>query len=157
MKGKLLHIGQRRDAFSMMELVFVIIILGILAAIAIPRLSLTRSDAQLIAVENDIVSAINAIQREVFSQNIEPSNIDGIRMLELAGLSPSRWVAQGNGVRLAKNGVLDVQNDCITLMQENGKLVFFVQPKADSTLCTKLLERHQARREVPLSTSNAIF
>ena len=149
MKGKLLHIGQRRDAFSMMELVFVIIILGILAAIAIPRLSLTRSDAQLIAVENDIVSAINAIQREVFSQNIEPSNI--------AGLSPSRWVAQGNGVRLAKNGVLDVQNDCITLMQENGKLVFFVQPKADSTLCTKLLERHQARREVPLSTSNAIF
>ena len=90
MKGKLLHIGQRRDAFSMMELVFVIIILGILAAIAIPRLSLTRSDAQLIAVENDIVSAINAIQREVFSQNIEPSNIDGIRMLELAGLSPSR-------------------------------------------------------------------
>ena len=64
------YIRTKRGAFSMMELVFVIIILGILAAIALPRLSLTRSDAQLIAVENDIIGALNAIQREVFSQNI---------------------------------------------------------------------------------------
>ena len=151
------YIRTKRGAFSMMELVFVIIILGILAAIALPRLSLTRSDAQLIAVENDIIGALNAIQREVFSQNIEPSTLDGVKMLELAGLSHSRWIAQTNGVRLAKNGVLDTQNDCITLMQENGKIIFFIQPKADSTLCTKLLERHKMRREVPLSTSNAIF
>lgn len=148
---------KKRLAFSMLELVFVIIILGILAAIAIPRFSLTRSDAQLIAVENDIISAINAIQREVFSQNIEPNSIDGHRILDLSGLSESRWVVQGNGVRLAKNGILDTQNDCITLMQENGKIIFFVQQKADSTLCSKLLDRHKTRREVPLSTSNAIF
>lgn len=147
----------KRGAFSMMELVFVIIILGILAAIAIPRLSLTRSDAQLIAVENDIISALNALQREVFSQNIEPSSIDGVKILELAGLSHSRWVAQGNGVKLAKNGVLDSQNDCITLAQDNGKLVFSVQQKADSTLCLKPFERHKTTREVPLSNSNAIF
>ncbi len=147
----------KRGAFSMMELVFVIIILGILAAIAIPRLSLTRSDAQLIAVENDIISALNALQREVFSQNIEPSSIDGVKILELAGLSHSRWVAQGNGVKLAKNGVLDSQNDCITLAQDNGKLVFSVQQKADSALCLKLFERHKTTREVPLSNSNAIF
>lgn len=153
----ILHRGYKRGAFSMLELVFVIIILGIIAAMAIPRLSFTRSDAQLIAVENDIISAINALQREVFTQNIEPSSIDGALMLELAGLSHSRWVAQGNGVRLAKKGVIDTQNDCVTLMQENGKIVFFVQQKADSTLCTKLLERHTTRREVPLSTSNAIF
>lgn len=150
-------LSSSRPAFSMMELVFVIIILGILAAIAIPRLSLTRSDAQLIAVENDIISALNAIQREVFSQNIEPSSIDGARILELSGLSHSRWIAQGNGVRLAKNGVLDTQNDCITLMQDNGNLLFSVQQKADSSLCTKLFERHKTQRIVPLSTSNAIF
>ncbi|WP_334082817.1 prepilin-type N-terminal cleavage/methylation domain-containing protein [Helicobacter typhlonius] len=146
-----------RGAFSMLELVFVIIILGILAAIAIPRLSFTRADAQLIAVENDIVSAINAIQREVFSQNLEPNSIDGAQMIDLAGLSHSRWIAQGNGIKLAKNGAVDSQNDCIHLSQEQGKIVFFVQPKADSTLCAKLLERHKTRREVPLSTSNAIF
>lgn len=141
----------------MMELVFVIIILGILAAIAIPKLSLTRSDAQLIAIENDIISAINAIQREVFSQNIEPSTIDGAKILELTGLSTSRWIAQGSGIKLAKNGAIDTQNDCITLQQNQGKIVFFVAQKADSSLCAKLLERHKTQREVPLSTSNAIF
>lgn len=148
---------QSHRAFSMMELVFVIIILGILAAIAIPRFSLTRSDAQLIAIENDIMSALNSIQREVFSQNIEPRSIDGVKILELSGLSHSRWIAQGNGIRLAKNGVLDAQNDCITLSQDNGRLIFFVQQKADSTICSKLFDRHKVRREVPLSTSNAIF
>lgn len=151
------HFKRKRAAFSMMELVFVIIILGILAAIAIPRLSLTRGDAQLIAIENDILSALNAIQREVFSQNIEPSSLSGAKMLDLAGLSPSRWIAQNNGIRLAKNGTIDTQNDCINFTQENGNLVFFVQQKADSTLCEKLLKRHQTRRIVPLSTSNAIF
>ncbi len=144
-------------AFSMMELVFVIIILGILAAIALPRLSLTRSDAQLVAVENDIISTLNALQREVFSQNISPSSIDGAKILELAGLSQSRWVAQGNGIKLAKNGSIDAENDCITLMQENGKLIFSIIPKPDSPLCEKLSKRHPTRKEVPLSTSNAIF
>lgn len=148
---------RRRSAFSMMELVFVIIILGILAAIAIPRFSLTRSDAQLIAIENDIISAMNAIQREVFSQNIEPTTLDGQKMITLAGLSPTRWVAQGNGIKLAKNGSVDGANDCISFTQEQGKLVLSVQAKADSTLCSKLADRHKLKREIPLSTSNAIF
>lgn len=152
-----IHHSPLRPAFSMMELVFVIIILGILAAIAIPRFSLTRSDAQLIAIESDIMSAINATQREVFSQNIEPSTLDGAMILRLSGLSQTRWIAQGNGIKLAKSGVLDSANDCITLTQENGKLVFFVQNKPDSTLCVKLFERHKTRKEIPLSTSNAIF
>ena len=52
-----------RGAFSMLELVFVIVILGILAAIAIPRFSLTRIDAQVVAIENDINNAISTIQR----------------------------------------------------------------------------------------------
>lgn len=150
-------ITQSRPAFSMMELVFVIIILGILAAVAIPRLSLTRSDAQLVAIENDIVGAINTIQREVFSQNIEPSTLDGNTMLALSGLSHTRWIAQGNALYLAKNGSIDVANDCIRFSQERGKLIFFIQPKPDSSLCTKLLERHKSPKEVPLSTSNAIF
>ena len=146
-----------RKAFSMMELVFVIIILGILAAIALPRLSLTRSDAQLIAVENDIISTLNALQREVFSQNIAPNSIDGAKILELAGLSTSRWIAQNNGIKLAKNGSVDMENDCVSLMQENGKLILSIQVKPDSPLCEKLLKRHPTRKEIPLSTSNAIF
>ncbi len=35
----------KHDAFTMIELVFVIVVLGILAAVAIPRLAATRDDA----------------------------------------------------------------------------------------------------------------
>ena len=35
----------RRKAFSMIELVFVIVVIGILASIAIPKLSATKQDA----------------------------------------------------------------------------------------------------------------
>ena len=36
-----------KNAFTMIELIFVIVILGILAAVAIPKLAATRDDAQV--------------------------------------------------------------------------------------------------------------
>lgn len=49
----------KRFGFTMIELVFVIVVLGILAAIAIPRLAATRDDAQVAKGRSD-VSAIRA-------------------------------------------------------------------------------------------------
>ncbi|DAB38187.1 MAG: hypothetical protein A2023_04745 [Sulfuricurvum sp. GWF2_44_89] len=49
----------KRFAFTMIELVFVIVVLGILAAIAIPRLAATRDDAEIAKGRSD-VSAIRA-------------------------------------------------------------------------------------------------
>ncbi|MDP3292945.1 MAG: prepilin-type N-terminal cleavage/methylation domain-containing protein [Sulfuricurvum sp.] len=49
----------KRLAFTMIELVFVIVILGILTAIAIPRLAATRTDAEIAKGRSD-VSAIRA-------------------------------------------------------------------------------------------------
>ena len=51
----------KRYAFTMIELVFVIVILGILAAVAIPRLAATRDDAQNVMMAQNIMTGAGEI------------------------------------------------------------------------------------------------
>lgn len=53
-----------RKAFSMIELVFVIVVLGILAAIAIPKFAATRDDAQIAKGRSDVAAIRAAILSE---------------------------------------------------------------------------------------------
>lgn len=48
-----------KKAFTMIELIFVIVILGILSAVALPRLAATRDDAQAVKLATNIRTAIN--------------------------------------------------------------------------------------------------
>ena len=43
----------KRSGFSMIELVFVIVILGVLATVAVPRFVETRTDAQVATARSD--------------------------------------------------------------------------------------------------------
>jgi len=54
-------LDNKRNAFTMIELVFVIVVLGILAAVAIPRFAATRTDAEISKGRADIASIRSAI------------------------------------------------------------------------------------------------
>jgi len=58
-----------RRGFTMIELVFVIVILGILASIAIPRLAASRDDARAVSVKQDISTLSQAVAAWYQSQN----------------------------------------------------------------------------------------
>lgn len=54
----------KKNGFTMIELVFVIVVLGILAAIAVPRLAATRDDAQITKGRSDVAAIRAAIVSE---------------------------------------------------------------------------------------------
>lgn len=53
-----------KKAFTMMELIFVITIIGILAAIAVPKFAATRSDAEVTKAKATIASVKAALSTE---------------------------------------------------------------------------------------------
>ncbi len=53
-----------KNAFTMIEMVFVIVILGILAAVAVPKLAATRTDATITKGRADISSIRSGIMTE---------------------------------------------------------------------------------------------
>jgi general secretion pathway protein G len=64
-----------KKSFTMIELIFVIVILGILAAVAIPKLAATRDDADIAGKVSKIASVQNEIVSHVFSQVAVDTNL----------------------------------------------------------------------------------
>lgn len=54
----------KKSAFTMIELVFVIVVLGILAAVALPRMGGTMSQAQLAKARGDVAAIRTSIASE---------------------------------------------------------------------------------------------
>ena len=66
-----------RKGFTMIELIFVIVILGILAAVAIPKLAATRDDAEISKVVTNVSTAVADISayytshKDGFANNVD--------------------------------------------------------------------------------------
>ncbi|MGX2971827.1 type II secretion system protein [Helicobacter sp. T3_23-1059] len=142
-----------KSAFSLIELVFVIAVVGILAAIAIPKLSATRTDAQYAAINKDIQAIISSIQVAATTQDNLASSLKGDFIMRIAGLSPLRWIAQGNGVRLSKDGTIDTQNNCVIIDASAQTLNIEIAPLSSSPLCQKLLKAYPNPLRINLQDS----
>ena len=73
-----------KQAFTMIELIFVIVIIGILAVIAIPKLSATRDDAKTVVELNNIVNCIQDLASSYTSRYIEDNNTANCNAIECA-------------------------------------------------------------------------
>ena len=128
-----------KRGFTMIELIFVIVILGILAAVAIPKFMATRTDAQVAAKGQEIQSAVQEISNYVTSQGGEANSTELTNMSQV--LTQLANQGKGNEDDNSSNGdkIFDFNstkgNTCIVL-ETNTTALQVKHGSAKDQICT---------------------
>ena len=140
---------KKKYAFTMIELVFVIVVLGILAAIAIPKFAATRTDAIIAKGRSDVASIRSGIINERQSRLIKGD----VTFIDPANLSTSDGLFAGVLTYPIKDSSADghwhkVDNNTYTFKVGDQTCTFiytqstgrFDLNTTGSTICSKLVE-----------------
>ena len=133
---------KKRAGFTMIELIFVIVILGILAAVAIPKLAATRDDAQISKIVTNITTAQGEISGYTLSQGTAPTDEANLTLasnviklgIDTGYVSTSATVTvvgTGRAVRFAD----DQNNTCATIEVNTTHMAVVIPASPVGNIC----------------------
>ena len=130
-----------KKAFTMIELIFVIVILGILAAIAIPKLAATRNDAKIASIAMSTGDACIEIIEYAVSNGSTTNNLEVMSNGIAALINTGRAYKSNNkviikidsvdcvGIEVVANGNNDDLN--VSYISTTNNLCLALQNKID--------------------------
>ncbi len=101
-KGQTMKQTNMRHGFTMIELIFVIVIIGILAVIAIPKLNATRDDAKVVTELQNLSTCLNDDGAAYTAQGAEDNTSSACKNLKCFQVGDSN-TTDGN-VTIVNNG-----------------------------------------------------
>ena len=87
---------QNRKGFTLIELLIVVVIIGILAAIAIPKFANTKSKAYITAMKSDLRNMVTAEEAFFSDSSAYTTNITNMNFKQSSGVN-APTIATGSG------------------------------------------------------------
>ena len=135
-----------KKGFTMIELIFVIVILGILASVAIPRLAATRTDAEIATTVANLRTLLNDVASYYAVKGEFTEGADGVKWNEITNVpleNADSSVVGGTG-RLMVGGERCIE---VTVINRTGVLPAHIKftkyptkPNQNTGVCKEVLE-----------------
>lgn len=161
----------KRASFSMIELVFVIVIVGALGAVAVNKLATSRMDAQVSMYRSDIATVLRQVSARVFAEDVQTANNAippksyktwGDWLMDTPHLEPIRWKPYDMGINAvinyheAQDGFKQqvCEGKYMYIDNVNGLIIFdpkeIKQDKNAPTVCKMLADSYGTKNTVKI-------
>ena len=123
---------QYKKAFSIIELIFVISIIGIIITVAMPKLTQSRNGAIVTTIKQDINTITTAIESYYMLNN-------GINNIEdSVKIDKKIWSISSKEVKYLTD---DKTNLCVSIKVENSKLILDINEANQNKICQELIQK----------------
>ena len=119
---------KQKSAFSLLELIFAIVIIGVIASVAIPKFMDTKADAQAATVKQDITTIVSSIRSYTMTNNVSALT----NLSDILTLNSDIWTVDGTTATFK-----DIDT-CIKISIDGSSLSVELTKNNTNTICSKI-------------------